>query len=31
VPVDVRIDPVVAAPWLEQIESRMRNEQSQDG
>jgi len=31
VPVDVRIDPVVAAPWLEQIESRMRNEQSHDG
>jgi tetraacyldisaccharide 4'-kinase len=31
VPVDVRIDPVVAAPWLEQIESRMRNEPSQDG
>ncbi len=27
VPVDVEIDPVVAAPWLEQIESRMRNEQ----
>ncbi len=28
VPVDVDIDPVVAAPWLEQIESRMRNEQA---
>ena len=28
VPVDVEIDPVVAAPWLEQIESRMRNEQA---
>jgi tetraacyldisaccharide 4'-kinase len=27
VPVDVEIDPVIAAPWLEQIESRMRNEQ----
>jgi tetraacyldisaccharide 4'-kinase len=26
VPVDVEIDPVIAAPWLEQIESRMRNE-----
>ena len=26
VPVDVMVDPVVAAPWLEQIESRMRNE-----
>ena len=31
VPVDVQINPVVAAPWLEQIESRMRNEQSRDG
>ena len=31
VPVDVRIDPVAAAPWLEQIESRMRNEQSHNG
>jgi tetraacyldisaccharide 4'-kinase len=30
VPVDVRIDPVVAAPWLEQIESRMRNEQAEN-
>jgi len=28
VPVDVEIDPVIAAPWLEQIESRMRNEQA---
>ena len=28
VPVDVEVDPVIAAPWLEQIESRMRNEQS---
>jgi tetraacyldisaccharide 4'-kinase len=28
VPVDVEIDPVAAAPWLEQIESRMRNEQT---
>jgi len=28
VPVDVEIDPVIAAPWLEQIESRMRNEQT---
>ena len=31
VPVDVWIDPVAAAPWLEQIESRMRNEQSHNG
>jgi tetraacyldisaccharide 4'-kinase len=31
VPVDVQMDTVVAAPWLEQIESRMRNEQSHDG
>ncbi len=28
VPVDVEIDPASAAPWLEQIESRMRNEQT---
>ncbi|MCK5325023.1 MAG: tetraacyldisaccharide 4'-kinase [Woeseiaceae bacterium] len=28
VPVDLAIDPVIAAPWLEQIESRMRDEQS---
>ena len=28
VPVDVAIDPVIAAPWLEQIESRMRDEQA---
>ena len=28
VPVDVEIDAVVAAPWLEQIESRLRNEQT---
>ena len=28
VPVDVEIDPVIAAPWLEQIESRMRNGQT---
>lgn len=28
VPVDVEIDPATAAPWLEQIESRMRNEQT---
>lgn len=28
VPVNVAIDPVVAAPWMEQIESRMRNEQT---
>lgn len=27
VPVDVEIDAVIAAPWLEQIESRMRDEQ----
>jgi tetraacyldisaccharide 4'-kinase len=27
-PVNVEMDPVVAAPWLEQIESRMRNEQT---
>jgi len=27
VPVDVELDPVLAGPWLEQIESRMRNEQ----
>jgi tetraacyldisaccharide 4'-kinase len=27
VPVDVEIDPTVAAPWLEQVESRMRSEQ----
>ncbi len=27
VPVDVEIDPVIVAPWLEQIESRMRTEQ----
>ena len=26
VPVDVEIETVIAAPWLEQIESRMRNE-----
>ena len=30
VPVDVEIDPVVAAPWLEQVESRMRNGQRED-
>lgn len=28
VPVDVEIDPVVAAPWLEQIGSRIRSEQT---
>jgi tetraacyldisaccharide 4'-kinase len=28
VPVDVEIESVIAAPWLEQIESRMRNEQT---
>jgi tetraacyldisaccharide 4'-kinase len=28
VPVNVEIDPVAAAPWLEQVESRMRNEQT---
>jgi tetraacyldisaccharide 4'-kinase len=28
VPVDVEIDPVVAAPWLEQIGSRIRDEQT---
>jgi tetraacyldisaccharide 4'-kinase len=28
IPVDVEIDPVVAAPWLEQIGSRLRNEQA---
>ena len=28
VPVDVEIDTVIAAPWLEQIESRMRDEQT---
>ena len=28
VPVDVEVDPVVASPWLEQIESRMRNGQT---
>ena len=28
VPVDVEIDPVVAGPWLEQIGSRIRNEQT---
>jgi hypothetical protein len=27
VPVDVEIDATVAAPWLQQIESRMRSEQ----
>jgi len=27
VPVDVKMDAVVAGPWLEQIESRMRAEQ----
>ncbi|MDH3747191.1 MAG: tetraacyldisaccharide 4'-kinase [Gammaproteobacteria bacterium] len=27
VPVEVELDPVLAGPWLEQIESRMRNEQ----
>ena len=26
VPVDLKIDPVVAGPWLEQIESRLRSE-----
>ena len=26
VPVEVRIDPVIAGPWLEQIESRLRGE-----
>ena len=26
VPVDLRIDPVVSGPWLEQIESRLRSE-----
>ena len=30
VPVDVEIDTVDAAPWLEQIESRMRNEQTRN-
>ena len=28
VPVDVELDPAIAAPWLEQIESRMRDEQT---
>jgi len=28
VPVDVAIDSVAAAPWLEQVETRMRNEQT---
>jgi tetraacyldisaccharide 4'-kinase len=27
VPVDLKMDPVQAGPWLQQIESRMRNEQ----
>lgn len=27
VPVDVRMDPLLAGPWLEQIESRLRDEQ----
>ena len=30
VPVDVEIDTVIAAPWLEQIESRMRDEQTRN-
>jgi len=28
VPVDVQMDPALAGPWLEQIESRMRSEQA---
>lgn len=28
VPVDLRMDPALAGPWLEQIESRMRTEQN---
>jgi tetraacyldisaccharide 4'-kinase len=27
VPVDLKMDPVQAGPWLQQIESRMRDEQ----
>ena len=27
VPVELEMDPVLAGPWLEQIESRMRDEQ----
>ena len=26
VPVDLKIDPLLAGPWLEQIESRLRDE-----
>jgi len=29
VPVELEIDPVLAGPWLEQIDSRMRDEQDQ--
>ena len=29
VPVDLEMDPVLAGPWLEQIDSRMKNEQDQ--
>jgi tetraacyldisaccharide 4'-kinase len=27
VPVDVKMDPLLSGPWLEQIESRLRNDQ----
>ncbi len=30
VPVDLEMDPVLAGPWLEQIESRMRDEQDRE-
>jgi tetraacyldisaccharide 4'-kinase len=29
VPVEVKIDPVIAGPWLEQIESRLQGEQEE--
>jgi tetraacyldisaccharide-1-P 4'-kinase len=28
VPVDLEMDPVLAGPWLEQIESRMKDERN---
>jgi tetraacyldisaccharide 4'-kinase len=31
VPVDLDMDPVLAGPWLEQIESRMKDEQNRNG
>ncbi len=30
VPVDFQIDPVLAGPWIEQIESRLRSEQENE-